>query len=359
MIHEDKLAPYTMVQAGLAGSGAEPSPAFAVQASFIKGGVIITFVGHHQVMDMAGLGQLIRLVSAACRGEPFKTTDISAANLDRRNLIPLVSDPQSPAQNPTSGKRQQETEERPLPPRTCQWANISFSSSSLADIKAKATETLPKEAETAFISTDDALTAFIWQCISRARLGPSGGTDAAERKATMLTRTVDLRRYFDLPATYPGMIHSQVYDRSPSLEDVAAEPLGHIAARTRAAIQPGGKGAEELVRHARALATRITHASSPAERAGISFFDSGNGSTDVMISSWSSQDVYSLDFWEETIGLPEAVRRPVFEPPCEGLVYFLPKGRDGEIVVMLCLEEGDLERLKADEAVRRHGVWIG
>ena len=78
-----------------------------------------------------------------------------------------------------------------------------------------------------------------------------------------------------------------------------------------------------------------------------------------MISSWSSQDVYSLDFWEETIGLPEAVRRPVFEPPCEGLVYFLPKGRDGEIVVMLCLEEGDLERLKADEAVRRHGVWIG
>ena len=71
----------------------------------------------------------------------------------------------------------------------------------------------------------------------------------------------------------------------------------------------------------------------------------------------------NLDFGLE-LGFPESIRRPRFEA-LEGLVYFLPRsGGDGDaafgdVVVMVCLRDGDLERLRGDEVFSSYVEFIG
>jgi len=78
-----------------------------------------------------------------------------------------------------------------------------------------------------------------------------------------------------------------------------------------------------------------------------------------MLSSWAKYtEIWSSDFGLG-LGKPESVRRPLFRPAKEGLVYLLPKRPDGEIVAVLCMREEDLSRLKEDKEWMRWTRWIG
>jgi len=56
--------------------------------------------------------------------------------------------------------------------------------------------------------------------------------------------------------------------------------------------------------------------------------------------------------------MPEAARRPGFTP-VEALVYFMPRRGDGDVVVMLCLRDEELEKLREDEEWVRYAVYVG
>lgn len=71
VLGEEIFAPYKTIPGRIAGSGAEPTAVFAIQASFVAGGLVLAFVGHHQVMDMTGISQLMGLLSKSCRREPW------------------------------------------------------------------------------------------------------------------------------------------------------------------------------------------------------------------------------------------------------------------------------------------------
>jgi hypothetical protein len=45
--------------------------------------------------------------------------------------------------------------------------------------------------------------------------------------------------------------------------------------------------------------------------------------------------------------------------PVESLVYFMPKALDGEIAVLVCLRNEDLERLRADKEFGMYAEYIG
>lgn len=62
-------------------------PVFIVQATFITGGLLLAFVGHHMAMDMTGQGHLMRLLSKACHNEPFSEQELSTVNLARHDLL--------------------------------------------------------------------------------------------------------------------------------------------------------------------------------------------------------------------------------------------------------------------------------
>ena len=76
----------------------------------------------------------------------------------------------------------------------------------------------------------------------------------------------------------------------------------------------------------------------------------------VVVSSWAKVDYCGVEF-RLGLGKPEAVRRPRFEP-IEGVVYFLPKGEHGEVVVGVCLREDDIEMLKKDKEFISLLEWV-
>lgn len=321
-------------------------PVFFIQASFVTGGLLLTFNGNHQAVDMTGQGQIIDLLAKACGNEPFTTGELSSGNPDRRNIIPLLDD--SYEQGSEIGH--QLVKPTPSPPVTneatssapeCTWAYFSFPRQSLIALKSLATETVSSR----YISTDDALTAFVWQCIIRARLPRYDDTTE-----TTLARAVDPRRYIGLPSTYPGLVQNMVYHKY-TLRQLVQEPLGIVAAQLRAAVNPE---TSRLGYDTRALATVLSRA---PDKGIVSVTACLDLSKDIMLSSWVNMDFYALDFGLG-LGRPEAVRRPQF-PPVESLIYCLPKRLDGGIMVGMCLRHEDMQRLRANSEFVKYTTYIG
>jgi trichothecene 3-O-acetyltransferase len=141
MLDETVIAPCKTLLGSSDESASDPAPVFLLQANFITGGLLLTFVGQHNTMDMTGQGQITHLFSKACRNEQFTSEELSSGNLARRNLIPLLDDsykqgpelarqivkptPSHPISNGTTGHL------APPPPPKCTWTYFTFHPTSL------------------------------------------------------------------------------------------------------------------------------------------------------------------------------------------------------------------------------------
>ena len=92
MLDETIIAPRKTLPGSSDESASDSEPVFLLQANFITGGLLLTFVGQHNTMDMTGQAQIINLFSKACRNEQFTSEELSSGNLARHNLIPLLDD---------------------------------------------------------------------------------------------------------------------------------------------------------------------------------------------------------------------------------------------------------------------------
>ncbi|KAF2145842.1 uncharacterized protein K452DRAFT_349240 [Aplosporella prunicola CBS 121167] len=346
MLDETFVAPRNTVPGSRGESPSETTPVFLVRATSIIGGLLLTFLGQHQSMDGTGLGQVIHLFSKACRNEPFTSEELYSGNLPRRDLIPLLDDykpgPEVARQILKPSPSTDSTNTTPAPP-PCTWANFTFSAASLAALKSLATQALAPS--TSYISTDDALTAFIWQSVTRARqprLNPSTESKFA--------RAVDVRHHMGVPETYPGLLQNMTY-HGYTVQQLIEAPLGHVASELRSALDPQ---TSKLERDTRALATLLSRT---PDKLTVSFIASVDMSAGLMLSSWVKQKCYEEDFGLG-LGMPESVRRPRFSD-FESLVYLLPKARDGAIAVAICLRDDDMARLRADEEFMKYGEFDG
>lgn len=347
LLDENVVAPrVTFSGADLIQESDPDSPVFLVQANFITGGLIVTFLGQHQAMDMTGQGQIMHLLSKACHGEQFTAEELSFGNLSRENIIPLLENyqlgpelsrhlaaPKSPRENIHEDGKQ----------RMCSWGSFVLRPESLRSLKSIALETLPPDRT--FVSTDDALSAFVWQSIMRARFARL----SPEIEVTF-ARAIDVRRYVNVPASYPGLVQNMTYT-TQLLQNLVKLPLGEIASMLRWFLEPE---TTILPFHTRALAS---HLHSQSDKSGVSPVSSLDLSVDVALSSWAKTNCYDLNF-NLGLGLPEAVRRPRFTP-LEGFVYFMPRARNGKIALAMCLEEQDMERLKLDDVFTRYARYDG
>lgn len=347
MLHESVVAPINTLAAGTDA----PAPVFLIQANFIHGGLLLTFCTQHNTMDMTGHAQVMYLLSKACRNESFTSEELTTGNCDRRHLIPLLDESYQPGpelsrQIAKPPPAEISADNHPAPPATppkCIWTYFTFSSTSLAALKSLATKSLT--ASTSYVSTDDVLSSFIWQGITRARL-----PRLDPRDETTFARAVDPRRYLGIAATYTGLVQNMVYN-TLALETLINEPLGSVASQMRAEVDPK---TSNLGFKTRALVTWL-HRSS--DKSSVNVTATLHLSSDIMLSSWAKYDSYELDF-NLGLGKPEAVRRPAFVP-VESLFYLMPKRPDGEIAVAMCLREEDLERLKADEEFMKYSTYVG
>ncbi|EXJ83310.1 hypothetical protein A1O1_06929 [Capronia coronata CBS 617.96] len=220
MLAEKVICPRNTLAAKTA-VGNDPAPVFIVQANFITGGLLLAFVGQHNVMDMTGQGQIIRLLSKACHNEPFTDDKLVVGNQDRRDTIPLLDEPFDPsvelarqlAKPPASIPNAESTSSEagakvPMNPHTaptkCSWACFVFSSTALAALKSLAVSTMT--GNTGYMSTDDALSAFIWQSIMRARLHRLD-----PKEEVTFARAVDPQPFLGIPKTYLGVVQNMTY----------------------------------------------------------------------------------------------------------------------------------------------------
>ena len=353
MLDENIIAPRKTLPGSSDESASDSVPVFLLQANFITGGLLLTFVGQHNTMDMTGQGQIIHLFSKACRDKQFTSEELSSGNLARRNIIPLLDDsykqgselvrqivkptPSHPISNGINGHP------APPPPPKCTWTYFTFPPTSLTALKSLATNTVTLTS--GYISTDDALSAFIWQSVIRARLPRLNPTTEST-----FARAVNVRPYLDISQAYPGVILNMTY-HTYTLQKLVEEPLGGVASQLRSALDPK---TSNLGYNTCALATFLNR--SPDKNI-ISVTATLDLSADIMLSSWAKLDCYKLDF-NVGLGKPEAVRRPQFEP-VESLIYLMPRTLDGEIAVAICLRDEDMERLRADEEFAKYGRYIG
>ena len=347
MLDESIIAPRRSFPGSDHESASDSKPVFLLQATFITGGILLTFLGQHQAMDMTGQGQIMHLLSKACRNEQFTTEELSSGNLIRHNLIPLFDDSYKQGDElahqtvkPTPSKPISDNHD--IAPPNCTWAYFIFSPTSLILLKSFATKSIMLSSG---YTTDDVLTAFIWQSIIRARLPRLNPT-----ADSTLARAVDSRRYLNIPQTYTGVVHTMAY-HTYQLQELADEPLGRIASQLRSAVDPK---TSDIGYRTRALATLLNR--SPVKNV-ISVRATLDSTIDITISSWTKVNCYELDF-NLGLGKPEAVRRPQFVP-LEGLILFMPKALDGEIAVGICLRDEDMKRLRADQEFAKYGKYIG
>lgn len=348
MLDEDVIAPCkTMVESGA------KRPVLLLQANFIQGGLLLTVSAQHGSMDVAGQGQVIGLLAKAMRGEVFSQQEIDGGNTSRKGRIPLLEDVQ--LSETAAVQEEKDTAEgghaEGEPPSSQQgrltWAYLAFTQHNLTcGIKKCALEEIPGRS---FVSTDDTLTAFMWQAISRAREPRLLNASAK----TTLTRNVDVRQHFDLPPSYPGLFVTATSHTSPVTELVHRRSLGSVALELRSALEP-----EALRGSLRSQATSIVRDCRGVNGKSASRRASPN--LDVKLSSWAKErQLYDLDFGL-FLGKPEAIRRPAFlNGAREGLVYFLPTAPDGEVVVGLCLVEEDMQRLRDSAKIASWAKWIG
>ncbi|KAJ5372289.1 Transferase [Penicillium concentricum] len=350
MLDENTIAPCTTINlpGNLPSITTESALVFCVQANFIEGGLMLTLVAQHNVMDMTGQDFIIGLMSKACHNQPFTSEELSVGNMDRSHIIPLLDDSYTPGPElarqivkPPPNVKAVVSE--PVVPPKSTWAYIELSAAQLDSIKALATNTLPSSTD--FISTDDAVSAFIWQSIARARASRLESTSES-----MLTRAVDMRQRFGIPQSYPGLLQTLTYN-TDTIQKLSEEPLGIIAAELRFQLDPEKN---DLVFNTRALATFLSRS---ADRTKASFTATVNVSSDFMLSSWSRISCYDLDF-NLGLGKPTAVRRPRFTP-FEGLGYLMPRSAAGEMPIGICLRDEDWERLKVDGEFTKYAKYIG
>ena len=353
LLDENIIAPCKTLPGSSDESASDSAPVFLLQANLITGGLLLTINGQHNTMDMTGQGQIIHLFSKACRDEQFTSDELSSGNLARRNLIPLLDNSYKQGselarqiiKHPPSHPISDGTNNHPAPPPPPKstWAYFTFYPTSLTALKSLAAEGITLSL--GYISTDDALSAFIWQSVIRARLPRLNPTTEST-----IARAVDVRRYLNISQMYPGLVQNMTY-HTYTLQKLVEEPLGVIASQLRSAVDTK---TSDLGYRTRALATFLNRT---PDKSNVSFTGTVDLSTDIMLSSWAKLDCYELDF-NLGLGEPEAVRRPQFDP-FESLIYLMPKTLDGEIAVALCLRDEDLERLRADEEFAKYGTYIG
>lgn len=322
----------------------EPAPVLLIQANFIEGGVLVTFAGQHNIVDMNGLAQLIRLFAKACRGESFTQLELDQGNRDRRNVIRLLNpdEPKTDLSPFRVQKKASDSDSTSSPPPEYKWVYFHFPGSNLAELKRIAST------PGSWISTDDALSALVCQRITSVRIqrlgsGPPGAT-------ATFCRAINSRPYVETPVPPEYMGH-MVYciDKTLPLNDAAgAMSLSVLAGKFRDDL----RNIQSVAIHS--FATALAE----SEDKGAMVYGATLDPTkyDVMFSSWAGQGLYQQSFGK--LGNPHIAKRHRFKP-MEGLIYFMPKTDAGDIDVAVCLREEDIDRLRVDDILTKYGKYVG
>ena len=312
-----------------------------LQANIVRDGLVLVFSGDHAAMDIPGLFQIVHWFCKACHNARFTSTELISGNMSRRDLILLLDSAYQPGEELAQQIPQTAMTAAPVDRAICTWATFKVSSQAVSEIKATATATCTSP----YVSTDDSLSAFLWQSVARARL-----QRLAPGTISKAARSVDVRKVLGIPSDYPGLVQNNLFHQLP-LHELSTRPLGSVASILREAITCESPS---LAFYTRALATALSRTTDKSSlRVGANL----DLTSDLLISSWATPRAYQLDF-ALGLGLPGAVRM-TRQAPFESMAYLFPFTPEGDTAILICLRDSDLAALKADESFSRLAQYVG
>ena len=312
-----------------------------VQANIVHDGLILVFSGDHAAMDLSGLFQIVRWFSGACHDVSLTSTELTTGNMSRRDLIPLLDSSYQQGEELAQQIPPTPTAGAPISRVPCAWATFKIPSHAVHEIKAIAAA----KSTSPFVSTDDSLSAFIWQSIARARM-----PRLAPETICKAVRAIDVRKVLGIPSDYPGLVQNNLFHQLP-LHKLSMCPLGIVASLLRDTIT---RRSPSLSFYSRAVATALSRT---ADKSSLRVGANLDLSSDLLLSSSTTSGAYEIDF-ALGLGLPDAVRITC-QDPFESMTYLLPFTPEGDAMILICLRDSDLAALVADEFFSRFAQYMG
>ncbi len=329
------LAPCVAFPQSYQESESDPACVAAIQANFIKGGLLLDAAAQHNIMSGGGMLQFLRMIAKAMCGEEFSPLEIEQGNRDRRNMIRLLGR-NEPLIDHSDFRRPSLLESQKIPAVPAphgEWCTFAFTAQKLAELKSIASDSTGFDSSITFISTNDALTAFIWKRISAIRLRRLQNPQAVSK----FTRAVDVQSVMGIPSEYMGHMVYNSFSRL-TFQEIDQAPLSALALLMRKNLK------NDVNEYAvRSFVTLLAHT---PDKTTIMYGGDMNKDTDVGFTSIAQSNMYSVNFG--ILGKPELLRRPHFIPKTT-TVILLPKTEGGDIDSLICLSEEDLKELKADQ----------
>ncbi|KAJ0416960.1 hypothetical protein BJY00DRAFT_316372 [Aspergillus carlsbadensis] len=352
----------------------EPAPVLEIQASLLHGGLLLDIAAQHNIIDATGIFYIANLLSKLMGPEntnPIPQADLVLGNCDRRNIIPLLPDNVSDdlGLDGYIGPRPP-----PIDPEILsefKWYLLHFTAEAISSIHTEAKNSPPGTVGgVPFVSVNDALTAFTWQSLTKARcaLYPSFSTnttsmvvrnascpvkDEADPPTTQLTRAVDLRRAMSLTPAYMGHMVRTSNTLLP-IATVTSSSLSYISSYLRARLicdtTPG------------AITSYATLLARTEDKSQILYAGRFDPLRDLSCSSVAH---VSLPRFGDVLGEVEFVRRPTSGVLPGGMYVGPAVGERGEpkeggggnwyrgVDAAVCWREAEMEWLRKDEGWRK------
>ncbi|KAL9065347.1 MAG: hypothetical protein Q9161_008293 [Pseudevernia consocians] len=364
------------------------TPVMLVQVNLVRDGMILAIALHHSCMDGFGFVAVTEIWAKFCRGEDgaelLRDGTLTEQRLMHGDKGGRLSDFPNVSLQPTSSRNagvygkmapseisSSSTDPGATIPVTQQPKEVDmetffFSQSKLKALKLKVSASLPKtigdsngSQSPSYISTNDALSALIFTCVTRARTPPER---AGSKQMIPFVLTVSARRLLDIPsaAGYIGnMVIACHLDLPLCTVRSEISSLASIAQQVRKRLieLDGGHvkrwiGAIGTMEDTRKLITsfRVTK------------------DYPFMITSWSEQRFYDIE-WGPEVGIRcervRILRAKKIPPRPDGLVIIMPELKtgvptaqeDGGLEVLIALEKGVMHKLKGLEEWTTWAEW--
>ncbi|KFZ03398.1 hypothetical protein V502_10979 [Pseudogymnoascus sp. VKM F-4520 (FW-2644)] len=333
----------------------ERSPVLTVLATFIAGGLLLTFNNHHSVMDGAGMAIFIKTfakhVAALSDGRFLSSEEAFPEEaLDRSNIIGGSGRKQvCDFPNYRLSKTYRCAVERELieaaiaggdNPQLQLLQKLQLSHWFISDesIRAIREAALPPSKGLPVLTDNAIMCAVLWRHISRARQLSSRGI-----MTNSFINTVNIRRRMDppLPLEYPGnaLVHAKTSAATTDVESAEPGMLYKLAKQIADAIEWWTSeriweliGAIESSEKVSKIEPNMDNFQGP----------------DLEVTSTAAMgDILSVD-WGWELGRLKALRY-AYAPVKDGWVNVLPQRKGAGIELLIALEKSSIQNLRQDK----------
>lgn len=350
------------------GKSADSTPVMVAQANFLRGGLLLFFAVHHCVLDEMGLFNVMKVWSSCCRGD-LGLDFVTSQWFDRSSLLQgagtgrMEDHPEYTLAPEGATARAVEDPSVYYPSsENVHSATFFFSDEALGRLKMAATKLNKDDGEdgATWISTNDALIALFWCCITSARLAES--PQAISEVFPLFGMAVNGRSQLRPPVSpdYCGnvVLVAKTLAKADDLLSSQPERLAKAASLIRKAVKVVD---DDYIRDVIQMIRNVDDVGrlAPRRRPAIEHF--------LGCSTWARQPYYSLD-WGSTIGGScQRVRWRRFKT--DGLFLIFPRfpraggfdgeldGRTGGVEVQLGLQSGHLRKLMEDPVFMDFAQW--